>query len=72
MFDLQVSRLPLVAEDGTVISSIETTDDTENKGTIRCLLKAPVMFHEFNFSPPASNMKLEQSKVIPGGCSICF
>ncbi|CDS37041.1 protein arginine N methyltransferase 7 [Echinococcus multilocularis] len=56
VFDLQVSRLKFVHNE------IITND--ENRGAVRCLLESPLMFHEFNFAPYSSNLKLEEVKRI--------
>ncbi|VDD75783.1 unnamed protein product [Mesocestoides corti] len=55
-FDLQVSRLQFVND------QVPSNDD--NRGAVRCLLEEPIMFHEFNFPPPTSNLKLNESKRI--------
>lgn len=56
VFDLQASQLRVCEE--------ELSDD--GQPTIRCLLEEPVLFHEFIFSPPASNMQLTDHKRVTG------
>ncbi|KAL5107577.1 Protein arginine N-methyltransferase 7 [Taenia crassiceps] len=56
VFDLQISRLKFVNDE------IITQDG--DLGAIRCLLGSPLMFHEFNFAPHSSNLKLVEAKRI--------
>lgn len=37
-----------------------------DKVAIRCLLEKPLMFHEFNFAPPSSNIVLDFEKRLTG------
>ncbi|VDK35730.1 unnamed protein product [Taenia asiatica] len=56
VFDLQVSRLKFVRD--------EFITNNEDRGAVRCLLGSPLMFHEFNFTPHSSTLKLEEVKRI--------
>ncbi|KAM3186916.1 hypothetical protein ACTXT7_003321 [Hymenolepis weldensis] len=55
VFDLQASLLKIVEDDDPL-----TMDN--DKVAIRCLLEKPLMFHEFNFAPPSSNIVLDFEK----------
>ncbi|VUZ47812.1 unnamed protein product [Hymenolepis diminuta] len=55
VFDLQASLLKIVEDDDPL-----TVD--YDKVAIRCLLEKPLMFHEFNFAPPSSNIVLDFEK----------
>ncbi|VDO14257.1 unnamed protein product [Rodentolepis nana] len=55
VFDLQASLLKFVEGDDPL------TKDND-RGAARCLLENPLMFHEFNFAPPSSNISLDFTK----------
>ncbi|VDM17929.1 unnamed protein product [Hydatigera taeniaeformis] len=56
VFDLQVSRLNFIRD--------EVLTGDEDRGSVRCLLETPLMFHEFDFAPYSSNLKLKEMKRI--------
>uniref|UniRef100_A0A0X3PEN6 Protein arginine N-methyltransferase n=2 Tax=Schistocephalus solidus TaxID=70667 RepID=A0A0X3PEN6_SCHSO len=62
VFDIQVSQLPLLSE--------AKQDEDHRRGYVKCLLDAPLQFHEFVFSPPSSNIRLHESKRIIGKARI--
>ncbi|KAM7542925.1 hypothetical protein Aperf_G00000008288 [Anoplocephala perfoliata] len=57
VFDLQASMLKFIEGDNPIIRD-------EDRGAVRFLLEKPLMFHEFNFSPPSSNISFEGVKRI--------
>ena len=58
VLDIQVSRLKF----------IHGTDN--DREVVRCLMEKPLMFHEFIFEPPSSNIILHEEKKIT--CSLLY
>lgn len=59
VFDLQASMLKFIEGDDPIIKD-------EDRGAVRFLLEKPLMFHEFIFSPPSSNISFKGEKRIAG------